>query len=167
MAAKKTNAKTLSPKGSPNGAPPKVHVKYKVPEDFDPTVYQSFYESPIALLSSSKQGLDAKAALDFIHLSGFSSDEFQDTFKTTVKTIQNYFAGDLKLDAALSEKLLKSFSLFEKGISVFGSAKEFQNWLNVPSYGLGNQIPFELMDTITGINLIEEELIRIEYGDLA
>jgi hypothetical protein len=28
-------------------------------------------------------------------------------------------------------------------------------------------LPFDLMDTITGIRLIEEELIRIEFGDLA
>jgi putative toxin-antitoxin system antitoxin component (TIGR02293 family) len=129
--------------------------------------YQSLYGNPISLLTSSKNGLSAKAAIDFLNLSGFSKEEFQDTFKTNVKTIQNYVSNSSKLDASLSEKLLKSFSLFDKGIAVFGSAKAFHQWLNMPSYGLGNQIPFDLMDTITGISLIEEELIRIEYGDLA
>lgn len=129
--------------------------------------YQSLYDNPISLLTSSKKGLSAKAALDFLNLSGFSKEEFQDTFKTNVKTIQNYVSSSSKLDAALSEKLLKSFSLFDKGIEIFGSAKTFHHWLNMPAYGLGNQIPFDLMDTITGISLIEEELIRIEYGDLA
>jgi len=129
--------------------------------------YQSLYGNSISLLTSSKKGLSAKAALDFITLSGFSKEEFQDTFKTNVKTIQNYVSNSSKLDAPLSEKLLKSFSLFDKGISVFGSADAFHRWLNTPSYGLGDQIPFDLMDTITGISLIEEELIRIEYGDLA
>lgn len=129
--------------------------------------YQPLYGNPISLLTSSKNGLSAKAALDFLNLSGFSKEEFQDTFKTNVKTIQNYVSNSSKLDASLSEKLLKSFSLFDKGIAVFGSAKAFHQWLNMPSYGLGNQIPFDLMDTITGISLIEEELIRIEYGDLA
>ncbi|MEJ2880878.1 type II RES/Xre toxin-antitoxin system antitoxin [Pedobacter sp. GR22-6] len=129
--------------------------------------YQSLYGNPISVLTNSKNGLSAKAALDFLHLSGFSKEEFQDTFKTNVKTIQNYVSSSSKLDAALSEKLLKSFSLFDKGISLFGSAKLFHQWLNMPAYGLGNQIPFDLMDTITGITLIEEELVRIEYGDLA
>jgi hypothetical protein len=32
---------------------------------------------------------------------------------------------------------------------------------------LGYQIPMLLMDTITGIKLIEEDLIRIEFGALA
>ncbi|EDM38296.1 hypothetical protein PBAL39_01737 [Pedobacter sp. BAL39] len=129
--------------------------------------YQSLYLNPISVLTNSKNGLSAKAALDFLSLSGFTREEFQDTFKTNVKTIQNYAASALKLDASLSEKLLKSFSLFEKGMEIFGSAKAFHLWLNTPAYGLGNQTPFDLMDTITGISLIEEELIRIEHGDLA
>ncbi|HEY8927549.1 MAG TPA: antitoxin Xre/MbcA/ParS toxin-binding domain-containing protein [Mucilaginibacter sp.] len=126
-----------------------------------------FYDDDISLLAQSKKGLSAKAALDFLSLSGFTQDEFQETFKTTVKTIQNHVKSSLTLDAALSEKLLKSFALFDKGIEVFGSAKAFQQWLNMPAYGLGNQLPFEFMDTITGIQLIEEELIRIEFGNLA
>jgi len=129
--------------------------------------YSKMSANPIALLTNSKQGLNAKAALDFIAVSGFTYEEFQEAFNTTVKTIQNYVVQDLKLDAALSEKLLKSFSLFNKGITIFGSSLAFHEWLNTSAYGLGNQIPFDLMDTITGISLIEEELLRIEYGDLA
>lgn len=129
--------------------------------------YQALFENEVALLTSSKKGLDAKAALDFLNLSGFSHQQFQDTFKTTVKTIHNYVAQSQKLDASLSEKILKAFALFEKGITVFGSAAAFYKWLNVPAYGLGNQTPFDIMDTFTGMNLIEEELIRLEYGDLA
>lgn len=129
--------------------------------------YKPFYTDDISLLNRSKQGLNAKAALDFLALSGFTQDEFQETFKTTVKTIQNHVTRELTLDAALSEKLLKSFALFDKGTEIFGSAKSFHQWLSTPAYGLGNQLPFDLMDTITGIRLIEEELIRIEFGDLA
>lgn len=130
-------------------------------------VYGKMYANPISILSNSKKGLSANAALDFLSVSGFTYDEFQETFKTTVKTIQNYVVQDLKLDAVLSEKLLKSFSLFNLGIEVFGSANAFHQWLNAPAFGLGDQIPFNLMDTITGITLIEDELTRIAYGDLA
>lgn len=129
--------------------------------------YQPMYSNTMGLLNNSKIGLKAKAAFDFITVSGFTPDEFKQTFKTTVKTIQNYYTKDIKLDAAISEKLLKSFALFKLGIEVFGTATDFAAWLRVPAFGLGNQVPFELMDTITGINLIEDELSRIAYGDLA
>src|ERR1700744_1773524 len=134
--------------------PLSVSADFEVPY----MVYKSFYADDISLLARSKKGLSAKAALDFLSLSGFTQDEFQETFKTTVKTIQNHVKSDLTLDAALSEKLLKSFALFDKGIEIFGTANNFHQWLNTPAYGLGNQLPFELMDTITGIQLIEEEL---------
>ena len=129
--------------------------------------YQPFYIDDISLLTISKKGLNAKAALDFLSLSGFSQDEFQETFKTSVKTMQNHITKQQTLDAALSEKLLKSFALFDKGTEIFGSAKVFRQWLGTPAYGLGNQLPFDLMDTITGIQLIEEQLIRIEFGAFA
>ena len=163
MAEKKLPGKKPFSKG-PVENPIKFRISCNVPDDF--SVYQTLYQDPITLLSTSKKGLAAKAALDFLKLSGFSAEEFQNTFKTSVKTIQNYFACDLKLDASLSEKLLKSFALFEKGVSVFGSARGFQSWLIVPAYGLGNQIPLALMATGTGIRLIEEELLRIQAGDL-
>lgn len=155
--------------------PVKKMKKYPETEDNFPismvaetiAVYGNMYANPVSILSNSKKGLNANAALDFISVSGFTYDEFQETFKTTVKTIQNYVVQDLKLDAVLSEKLLKSFSLYNLGIQVFGSAGAFHQWLNVPAFGLGNQVPFTLMDTITGITLIEDELTRIAHGDLA
>jgi len=129
--------------------------------------YQPKSNNAISLLNNAKKGLDAKAALDFLSVSGFTQDEFQETFKTTVKTIQNYVTRELRLDASLSEKLLKSFGLFDNGIETFGSVQAFHQWLHMPAYGLGNRLPFDMMDTITGIQLIEEELTRIKFGDLA
>lgn len=133
----------------------------------EPYITMPRYNDAISLLDTSKKGLEAKSALDFLALSGFTQDEFQETFKTTVKTIQNHVNRQLKLDASLSEKLLKAFALFDSGIELFGSAQAFQQWLHTPAYGLGNRLPFDLMDTVTGIQLIDEELTRIQYGDLA
>lgn len=170
MAKKETTSKKVTGSGKSNGKEKVVGIHVDDSKNLlnDAAVaYQILYANPISLLTSSKKGLDAKAAIDFISLSGFNQEQFQETFKTTIKTIQNYDRQELKLDASLSEKLLKSFALFEKGIEVFGFVVDFNNWLHQPAFGLGNQIPFEMMDTITGINLIEEELVRIAYGDLA
>jgi len=165
MAAKKTSVKSKASEPKPYADEPIISVvnDFEVPYN----VYKQFYADDVSLLTRSKKGLNAKAALDFLNLSGFTQDEFQETFKTTVKTIQNHVVRQLTLDSALSEKLLKSFSLFDKGTEIFGTADNFHQWLHTAAYGLGNQLPFELMDTITGIQLIEEELIRIEFGDLA
>jgi putative toxin-antitoxin system antitoxin component (TIGR02293 family) len=84
-----------------------------------------------------------------------------------MKTFQNYFTKNTLLDASTSEKLLKLFALYQKGAAVFGSIEEFAAWLTKPAYGIGNVVPQTIIDTATGIDLIHEELVRIEYGDLA
>jgi putative toxin-antitoxin system antitoxin component (TIGR02293 family) len=157
MAAKK-KLKPYNTDGLPSGLLAEPEVFYG---------YRPAYTNDISLLMRSKEGLNAKAALDFISLSGFTQNEFQETFKTTVKTIQNHVTRELTLDSVLSEKLLKSFELFDKGVEIFGTADNFHRWLNKPAFGLGYQVPITLMDTITGIKLIMEELLRIEFGALA
>jgi putative toxin-antitoxin system antitoxin component (TIGR02293 family) len=84
-----------------------------------------------------------------------------------MKTFTSYKKNQTSLDPVVSEKLLKIFSLYDKGLAVFGNISEFNLWLSTPSFGLGKSIPRDLLDTITGIELVSEELTRIEYGDLA
>ena len=84
-----------------------------------------------------------------------------------LKTINRYKQEKKKLNPRNSELILKLLALYSKGIEVFGKLESFNNWLMKPAFGIGNKTPFSLMNTSTGIDLIFEELIRIEYGDLA
>ena len=72
-----------------------------------------------------------------------------------------------KLSPQSSEMMLKVMALFQEGKSVFGSITSFKRWLEKPTFGLGGQLPFDLMQTSDGIDLISEQLVRMEYGDLA
>ena len=131
------------------------------------TKYQKSFNDNITLVAASKKGLLPQAVFDFISLSDFSFPHVEKMLNKTIKTFTSYKKNKTPLDPVLSEKLLKFFSLYNKGQSVFGSIDEFNKWLAEPSFGLGNMIPQDLLDTITGIQLVSEELTRIEYGDLA
>jgi putative toxin-antitoxin system antitoxin component (TIGR02293 family) len=71
------------------------------------------------------------------------------------------------MPAASNKMTLSTLVLYEKGLIIFGSTEEFTKWMSTPAFGLGNQKPKDLLNTITGINLITEELTRVEYGDLS
>lgn len=129
--------------------------------------YQQSFNNDIALVANSKKGLQAQAVFDFISLSEFSFPVIEKVLNKTMKTFTSYKKNKTALDPVISEKLLKIFSLYEKGVNVFGSVDEFNLWLAAPAFGLGKAIPKDLLDTITGIELVSEELSRIEYGDLA
>jgi putative toxin-antitoxin system antitoxin component (TIGR02293 family) len=57
--------------------------------------------------------------------------------------------------------------LYEYGIEVFGDRDNFNIWLNSRSIALGGRSPKELLDTKFGIDLVKDELGRIEHGVLA
>jgi putative toxin-antitoxin system antitoxin component (TIGR02293 family) len=129
--------------------------------------YQTSFNNNIALVANSKKGLQAQAVFDFISLSEFPFPLIEKVLNKTMKTFTSYKKNKTALDPVISEKLLKIFSLYEKGVNVFGNVEEFNSWLAAPAFGLGKAVPKDLLDTITGIELVSEELSRIEYGDLA
>lgn len=69
----------------------------------------------------------------------------------------------ISLDA--SEKVVKLELLYKMGISVFDNNKSsFKNWLKSPVPALDNQIPQNLLTTHLGIDIVRDELLRIEHG---
>jgi putative toxin-antitoxin system antitoxin component (TIGR02293 family) len=129
--------------------------------------YQRSFNNDVALVANSKKGLQPQAVFDFISLSEFPFPFIEKVLNKTMKTFTSYKRNKTALDPVISEKLLKIFSLYQKGITVFGTVDEFNSWLAAPAFGLGKAVPKDLLDTITGIDLLSEELSRIEYGDLA
>ncbi|MDO6470233.1 MbcA/ParS/Xre antitoxin family protein [Maribacter sp. 1_MG-2023] len=54
--------------------------------------------------------------------------------------------------------------LMSHGEKVFGDKSNFQIWLNLESKALGNITPKSLLETEEGIQLVNDELGRIEHG---
>jgi putative toxin-antitoxin system antitoxin component (TIGR02293 family) len=129
--------------------------------------YEKKYDNNIALFLSAKNGLEPQAAFDLIDVTSLTSKMIESILYITIKTLTNYKQHKTHLNASISEKVLSIFALYRKGILIFGSVDSLNKWMATPAYGLGEQRPNELLGTMTGINLIMEELTRIEYGDLA
>jgi len=69
-----------------------------------------------------------------------------------------------KLDFDLSDKVLQVTKLLEYAENVFGNSKKVRLWFKIPSIVFENRLPVELIGSLSGINLINDELIRIEHG---
>lgn len=72
-----------------------------------------------------------------------------------------------RLDAQLSDRVLQLEDLYAYGAEVFGSAERFRLWVGEPTAALGHRRPLELIDTHSGVELVEALLGRIEHGVLA
>ncbi|MCD4693667.1 MAG: DUF2384 domain-containing protein [Calditrichales bacterium] len=69
-----------------------------------------------------------------------------------------------KLDFNLSDKVLQVSQLLEYSETVFGNREKVRSWFRMPSIVFENKRPIELLGRLSGINLVNEELIRIENG---
>lgn len=123
--------------------------------------------SNIRIALQAQEGLDADSFFQVAKLSGYKKEELAGLLHTSLKTLDRYRKDKKTLDPASSEWVLKITLLFNLGQRVFSNQESFKKWLDNPSLGLGNMLPFQLLQTITGIELVQDELTRIAYGDLA
>ncbi len=129
--------------------------------------YNPQMQDKFNIILNARNGLNTKAFYDIVMLTGIKKEELADIFHTTMKTIMRYTQANKNLDITTSEQALKIIALFKQGNELFGNLQSFRNWLAKPQYGLGQLIPFQLLETSSGIDLVSEELSRIEYGATA
>lgn len=115
----------------------------------------------------ARSGIPVSAFFDLTDVSGLSNQELSSILDLSFKTIQRYHKERKKLNAMNSEQLLKLIGLYQKAEEVFGDINSFNRWLRKPAAGLGNEHPFSFLQTSGGIDLVRDELLRIEYGALA
>ena len=69
-----------------------------------------------------------------------------------------------KLNEITSDRLYRVLNIFYKTVAVLEESQEAKIWLKTPQYGLGNEIPLELLKTEAGTREVESLLGRIEHG---
>ncbi len=119
------------------------------------------------LMNTIRKGLDFSYFLNILKNSPFSLSEWSDFLHLSERTMQRYKKDQKKFDALQSEKILQITLLYKRGLEVFGDQKKFDSWLNSNNLVFSNNKPKNLLDTAYGIQLIDEELQRIEHGILA
>ena len=130
--------------------------------------YNKSINDDYAIMINSNKGITPQVFDDIVSISGIGRTYLaENIFDMSLKTIMRYQKENKLLNPRSSEVALKVLHLIKIGIEIFGSTDSFKAWINKPTYGLGDAIPLHLMNTITGIDLIKEELLRIEHGALA
>ncbi len=124
-------------------------------------------ENNFALVHRAQNGISVSAFFDLLEIAELTSSELSSLLNVSYKTMQRYQKEDKKLSALNSEQVLKMIVLYQKAEEIFGDLSSFNRWLRKPAQGLGGQKPLQFMQTPGGIDLIYEELVRIEFGAFA
>ncbi len=121
----------------------------------------------LKLIATIRNGIHFRTFWHFAHAIPFSLHEWSSFLHVSERTMQRYQSEQKTFDPLQSEKILQIALLFKLGIQVWGDADKFHSWLDTESIALGKIKPKSLLDSSIGIQMLNDELGRIEHGVLA
>ncbi|WP_044131337.1 type II RES/Xre toxin-antitoxin system antitoxin [Rudanella lutea] len=119
--------------------------------------------SPLQLIDRARQGLVGTEPGRVAGLLQVTDKEMARLLNQSVATFHRQTKLP-RLDPATSERLLLLTRLALYGATVFQDQGKFTRWLRRPLRLLDDRSPLDLLDSTTGIQLVEDMLGRIEYG---
>lgn len=124
-------------------------------------------KSVLDLIELVREGLSYQTFHSIVNKGPFDMHDWSDFLHLSERTIQRYKKEKKTFSSLHSERILEIAILYKKGIDVFGDNKNFYQWLESKNVALGGIKPRDLMDSSFGVELIKDELVRIEHGVLA
>lgn len=104
--------------------------------------------------------------LEELRQRGFSMDELHRIVAPRRTLARRRESGEM-LSPAESDRALRLERVSEMADRVFGNHEKAQRWLRSEIIALDDARPIDLLQYETGAHIVEEELIRIDYGMLA
>ena len=81
------------------------------------------------------------------------------------RTYQRHASAARKsLNQEQTSRTWKLAEILSKATAILGSKETAEQWLEQPATGLNQQRPIDLLATPVGVDLVEEFLVRLEYG---
>jgi len=110
-----------------------------------------------------KNGIETRSVNYFLKHTGLTKTQVSKLIHVSIRTLQRNNP-EKTLNINSSERLLELTRLYLLGIEVFGDKDKFNKWLYRENLSLGKQKPIELLETNIGVNMVMDELVRIEFG---
>ncbi|MGV8815793.1 MAG: antitoxin Xre/MbcA/ParS toxin-binding domain-containing protein [Gelidibacter sp.] len=134
------------------------------PTKFSPSwVVDNAKDAPgfqMELISRIREGVKKTDWKQLIHYTGSTEKEFEHILPASISSMQKKAV----YGKETSERIYELARLFGIGYEVFDSKEDFKKWLMTPARTLGGKIPFELLDSSFGFEMVENEIIRIQYN---
>lgn len=118
------------------------------------------------LIELGKKGLTKEALKHLSDFLSLSLRQMSSLLPITERTILRH-GRNKPFNNVVSEQILQIAEVAVRGAEVFGDKDRFIRWINHPSTALANKTPLSLLDSRFGIEMVLDELGRIEHGIFA
>lgn len=122
----------------------------------------SYKPNPSELINLIREGVPGSSLNNTAMVLGITQAQICKLLHMSPRTAQR--GASCKLDVDKSDHLIQIAKAFQRCVDMFGGKEKAIRWVKSPNHSLGGQHPLDLMDTKEGIELIQDALIRLEYG---
>ncbi len=112
------------------------------------------------LIDKIREGVKKTDWKQLLYFTSSTEKEFENILPASISSMQK----NAVYNKETSERIYELARLFGLGYDVFDTKSDFKNWLMTPSKSLGNKVPFELLDSSIGFEIVENEIVRIQYN---
>jgi putative toxin-antitoxin system antitoxin component (TIGR02293 family) len=119
--------------------------------------------TPLDLVKLGGKGVSKGAVSRLAKHLSIGLQEIAPLLSVNLRTIQRYNA-ERVFSRSVSERILRIALVVSKGEEIFGSGEHFNTWLKEPNRALADKKPLDLLVSAFGIDMILDELGRIEHG---
>jgi putative toxin-antitoxin system antitoxin component (TIGR02293 family) len=128
-----------------------------------PKTFPGKFETTLDLVDLGEKGLTKASLLELASFLELSTAEMARLLPITERTIQRY-SRSTRLSRVVSDHLLEIARVGVRGVDVFEDRGRFLAWMQRSNLALGNRTPMDLLASKLGIDLVIDELGRIEHG---
>ncbi len=134
-------------------------LQAKLPKVEDPVAaYQSVKKLPLPTAFSFKR------FEKIMGLVPFTQKEWAGILHLSERTLQRYSKENSSFDGIYTDKILHIEQMISLGLETFTNADAFYGWLKKEKSILGNRLNFQSLSSMQGIQMVIDQLARIQYG---
>lgn len=122
-------------------------------------------ESPVQISELVEGGLPYKQITGLIEYLDMTVPDIAKAASVSASTVSRW-AADTSIGVPGSNQFFRIDEVIRKGIEVFGGLEELKVWLKSPNQALGNQTPSKLLLSQIGLELVDEALDALHYGNV-
>lgn len=112
-----------------------------------------------------EEGLPYKQMARLVEYLDMTVPDIAKAASVSASTVSRWTA-DTPIGAPGSSQFFRIDEVIRKGVEVFGGLDELKVWLKSPNQALGNQTPSKLLLSQIGLELVDEALDALHYGNV-
>lgn len=115
------------------------------------------------LIDLARKGITKRSLRRLSEISSITVKELAELLPISLRQFQRYDE-EKRMKRGVSEHVILIAEVLLKGMDIFDSPEELKLWLKSPLLSFGQRTPFGLLDTSYGVQMVMDELGRMEHG---